>query len=157
MTEEEKKTIEQMFEAMGNSGGRFVIGQVVGSQTINFNGKTLEYTNGSNRESIVPTTDRMKQAVEAVFKQGYCWSARAWAVVFRVYQIKGYNGSIKEFVREVEEWNIRTEHKCDYHAIQKPVSSGIYCGNPDRWKEQGAQGQAVKLAEALIEELKKES
>lgn len=40
MTEEEKKTIEQMFEAMGNSGGRFVIGQVVGSQTINFNGKT---------------------------------------------------------------------------------------------------------------------
>ncbi len=34
MTEEEQKTIEQLFDAMGKSGGRFVIGQVVGSQKI---------------------------------------------------------------------------------------------------------------------------
>ncbi len=37
MTEDEKKTIEQLFEAMGRSGGRFVVGQVVGSQTIHIN------------------------------------------------------------------------------------------------------------------------
>jgi FMN phosphatase YigB (HAD superfamily) len=33
MTEEQQKDIAQLFEAMGNSGGRFVIGQVIGSQT----------------------------------------------------------------------------------------------------------------------------
>ena len=33
MTEEQQKDIEQLFDAMGKSGGRFVIGQVVGSQT----------------------------------------------------------------------------------------------------------------------------
>ena len=48
MTEDEKKTLEQMFEAMGNTGGRFVIGQVVGSQTININGKAPAAENKGN-------------------------------------------------------------------------------------------------------------
>lgn len=33
MTDDEQKQLQQMFDAMGNSGGRFVIGQVIGSQT----------------------------------------------------------------------------------------------------------------------------
>ena len=33
MTEEQKKDIDDLFDAMGKSGGRFIIGQVVGSQT----------------------------------------------------------------------------------------------------------------------------
>ena len=39
MTEEQEKDLERMFRAMGNSGGRFVIGQVIASQT-NFIGTT---------------------------------------------------------------------------------------------------------------------
>lgn len=156
MTEEEKKTIEQMFEAMGNSGGRFMIGQVVGSQIINFNGKTPEQTKGSNNSSILPTTDQLKQAITATMNQGYWWASRAWAVVFRVYQMKGYNGSISEFVREVESWNLKLDPECNYDAVQKPIASGVLSGLPERWKAQGAQGQAVKLAEALLEELDKQ-
>jgi hypothetical protein len=33
MSDDEQKQLQQMFDAMGNSGGRFVIGQVIGSQT----------------------------------------------------------------------------------------------------------------------------
>ena len=32
MSDDEQKQLQQMFDAMGNSGGRFVIGQVIGSQ-----------------------------------------------------------------------------------------------------------------------------
>lgn len=103
----------------------------------------------------LPTADQMKQAVQATMEQGYWWASRAWAVVFRVYQMKGYCGSISEFVREVETWNLKTEHDCSYDAVQKPIASGILSGMPERWKDQGAQGQAVKLAKALLEELGK--
>ena len=44
MTEEQQKDIAQLFEAMGNSGGRFVIGQVIGSQT-NYIGDHLAQRN----------------------------------------------------------------------------------------------------------------
>ena len=52
MTEEQQKDIEQLFEAMGKSGGRFVIGQVIGSQT-NFIGDKFAQKNEetSNQEA----------------------------------------------------------------------------------------------------------
>lgn len=52
MTEEQQKDIEQLFEAMGKSGGRFVIGQVIGSQT-NFIGDKFTQKNEetSNQEA----------------------------------------------------------------------------------------------------------
>ena len=36
MSDFDQNILKQMFEAMGNSGGRFVIGQVIGSQTNNY-------------------------------------------------------------------------------------------------------------------------
>lgn len=146
MTEEEQKTIEQLFEAMGKSGGRFVVGQVVGSQTININTSPAQ----KEEPQDTPSTEEMKQAVLAVTKQGLFWSSRSWAVVYRVYQMKGYKASISEFVREVNAWNIKTDYHCDYDAVRKPIASGKYARSIDKWKADGAQGQAVKLAEGLL-------
>lgn len=101
----------------------------------------------------VPSTEEMIQAVKATFSQGLWWSNRSWAVVYRVWQMKGYFGSISDFVREVEGWKLKSDHDCSYDAVQKPIASGILSGMPERWKEQGAQGQAVKLALALLAEL----
>ena len=106
-------------------------------------------------DSDLPTREAMIQAVEATEKEGLWWSSRSWAVVFRVYQMKGYKGSISEFVREVKAWGLKTDHECNYDAVQKPVASGILSGTPERWKANGAQGQTVKLAEALLRELEK--
>ena len=38
MTEEEKKTLSDLFEAMGKTGAQFQIGQVIGSQVNNYYG-----------------------------------------------------------------------------------------------------------------------
>lgn len=44
MTEEEKKTLSDLFEAMGKTGAQFQIGQVIGSQanTYNYYGERME-------------------------------------------------------------------------------------------------------------------
>lgn len=104
---------------------------------------------------LLLSPDQLKQAVQTTFSQGLWWSSRSWAVVFRVWQMKGYNGSISEFVREVSGWKLKSDYECNYDAVQKPIASGVLSGLPERWKAQGAQGQAVKLAEALLEELEK--
>ena len=52
MTEKQQQDIEQLFDAMGKSGGRFVIGQVIGSQTNYFGDKFAPKNDEtSNRES----------------------------------------------------------------------------------------------------------
>ena len=114
---------------------------------------TIEKATVQMEDSELPSREALIQAVTATEKEGLWWSSRSWAVVYRVYQMKGYKGSISEFVREVEAWNLKTDYKCDYDAVRKPVASGILIGTPDRWKANGAQGQTVKLAEALLREL----
>lgn len=56
MTEEQQKDIEQLFEAMGNSGGRFVIGQVIGSQT-NYIGDHLAQKDGKPLHEDIPHSE----------------------------------------------------------------------------------------------------
>lgn len=47
MTEEEKKTLSDLFEAMGKTGAQFQIGQVIGSQT-----NTYNYYGGKQKEAM---------------------------------------------------------------------------------------------------------
>lgn len=101
----------------------------------------------------LPSEEQMKQAVTTTMLQGLWWSNRAWAVVYRVYQMKGYMKGYTQFAREVKGWEMNKDFECNYDAIQKPISSGVFSGMPDQWEEQGAQKQAVKLAYALLEYL----
>lgn len=101
----------------------------------------------------LPTSEQMQQAVKATVGEGYWWASRAWAVVYRVWQMKGYMKSYAEFYREVSEWEVKTGFECSYDAIQKPIAQGQLVGMPEKWESQGAQGQAVKLANALLDAL----
>ena len=105
----------------------------------------------------LPSEEQMKQAVTKTMSQGLWWSSRSWAVVYRVYQMKGYMHSFAHFAREVKDWEIDTGYECNYDAIQKPISTGVYSGMPDKWEENGAQKQAVKLASSLLEILDNQS
>ena len=58
MTEEQQKDIEQLFEAMGKSGGRFVIGQVVGSQTNYFGDGFAQMSEVSSKRDARETDDK---------------------------------------------------------------------------------------------------
>ena len=95
----------------------------------------------------------MSQAVVATVKQGLWWSNRSWAVVYRVYQMKGYMGGFSQFIRDVESWPVKTGFECNYDAVQKPITSGVLLGNPENWEAQGAPKQASLLAYALLEKL----
>ena len=83
--------------------------------------------------SQLPTREEMIQAVKATFSQGMWWSSRSWAVVYRVYQMKGYMNGFTQFAREVSEWDIKTDFDCNYDSIQKPIVSGQLSGMPDKW------------------------
>ena len=105
--------------------------------------------------SVTPPPEAMARAVERTMAQGYWWASTAWAVVYRVYQMKGYTGSISQFVREVEEWpwQKKPAYECNYDAVCKPIRSGRLAGTPDGWIKNGATAQYAILGTALLKEL----
>jgi len=110
----------------------------------------------SKATSETPPPEAMVRAVEKTMAQGYWWASTAWAVVYRVYQMRGYGGGFSQFVKEVATWprTRQWEMECNFDAVQKPVSSGRLSGMPEMWRANGAQEQATKLAFALMEELR---
>lgn len=66
MTEQQQKDIAQLFEAMGKSGGRFVIGQVVGSQT-NYLGGNLAQGDEKTPHEDVPHSEENVERNEERF------------------------------------------------------------------------------------------
>lgn len=100
----------------------------------------------------VPLMEQLHQAVEKTMQEGYWWANTGWAVVYRIYQMKGYNNSIRQFVREVGtwNWNIDLKHPCSYDCIQKPISTGKLIGRIEKWKENGVKEYAVVLGNMLI-------
>ena len=90
--------------------------------------------------SVIPPPEAMARAVERTMAQGYWWASTAWAVVYRVYQMKGYSGGIRQFVREVEEWPWQKKpiFPCNYDSVQKPTVGGKLMRTIDKWKDDGA-------------------
>ena len=40
----------------------------------------------------------MAKALERTMEEGYWWASTAWAVAYRIYQMEGFTGSIRQFV-----------------------------------------------------------
>jgi len=103
--------------------------------------------------SVTPPPEAMARAVERTMAQGYWWASTAWAVVYRVYQMKGYTGGIRQFVREVKEWPWQKKpiFPCNYDSVQKPIVGGKLMRTIDKWKDDGAMEQMQKLGQALFD------
>ena len=110
---------------------------------------------GSEKETKdnIPPPEAMARAVERTMAQGYWWASTAWAVVYRIYQMKGYTGGIRQFVREVEEWPWQKKpiFPCNYDSVQKPIVGGKLMRTIDKWKDDGAMEQMQKLGQALFD------
>ena len=106
-------------------------------------------------ENWLPSPNQMARAVEKTMAEGCWWAGTAWAVVYRIYQMRGYGGSISQFVREVEEWPFerRLDYGCTYDAVCKPVRGGSLAGGPDEWSRDGCMRQQAILGKRLLEEL----
>ena len=105
---------------------------------------------------VLVAPEAMVRAVEQTMTQGYWWANTSWAIVYRVYQMKGYKGSISQFEREIKTWPWKKElvFPCTYDGIQKPLSSGKLTRTIDKWEEDGASKQMINLGEALLNYLK---
>lgn len=132
------------------------IGQYIGStQSAFYSGKPGIMDDGITTE--LPSVIEMCRAVEATMRRGLWWGNTSWAVVLRVYQMKGYQGGYSQFVREVDNWpfEIQVKYACNFDAVQKPITSGKLSGPLEKWVQNGAHKQNVILAKSLLEELDK--
>lgn len=124
--------------------------------TVNFSmdkdgGISFQHVRRTGKSVIQPEV--MAKALERTMEEGYWWASTAWAVAYRIYQMEGFTGSIRQFVREVQEWPWQKAlaFPCTYDSIQKPIVSGKLSGSIDRWKEDGATEQMQRLAQRLID------
>ena len=114
-------------------------------------GISFQHVRRTGKSIIQPEV--MATALEKTMEEGYWWASTAWAVVYRVYQMEGFTGSIRQFVREVKEWPWQKAlaFPCTYDSIQKPIVSGKLSGSIDKWKEDGAPEQMERLARRLLD------
>lgn len=105
----------------------------------------------------IPTPEQMCKIVEKMMEDGLWYAGRAWAVVYRLYQIWGYQGNHRDFVKEVANWPFKRHQPtdCNEDAIGKPLRSGKYLDSPSTWLAKGAPYDAVKLGLAIEAELNK--
>ena len=141
--------LEQLHQAENNKqGSKIEIVYVAsGGQHVETQINIGAHPNEGSEEptSVTPPPEAMARAVERTMAQGYWWASTAWAVVYRVYQMKGYTGGIRQFVREVKEWPFsdRLDYECNYDAVCKPIRSGRLAGTPDGWINNGSVRQTI--------------
>ena len=151
------RLLEQLHQAgHTNNGSKIEIVYVAsGGQHVETQINIGAHPNEGSEEStsVTPPPEAMARAVERTMAQGYWWASTAWAVVYRVYQMKGYTGSISQFVREVEEWPWQKKpiFPCNYDSVQKPIVGGKLMRTIDKWKDDGAMEQMQKLGQALFD------
>ena len=103
----------------------------------------------------LPAPEAMAWAVEKTIKDGYWWGNVSWSVVYRIYQMKGYQGTVSQFVRDVSQWpfTMPIRYDCNDDAVGKPIRAGKISRSLDKWAEDGASSQFVILGEALMKTL----
>ena len=128
--------------------------QVAYSITNNYQGNAYNGKNHNGaRESRMPTAEKMSDALRRTVSEGYWWSNRAWAVVYRVCQMLGYTGSYSTVVEDAGKWAVDTGYELNYDAIQKPMAKGWLIGPVENWERQGAAKAFPVLANALLDML----
>jgi len=105
----------------------------------------------------VATPEMMNKVVIDSQRNGYWKSARAWAVVLAIYQIWGYQGSVREFVDEVSTWPDidKSSHKCNRDAASKLSQRYLLDKSVERWERNGVPKPycllGLRLEHALTE------
>jgi len=156
--------LEQLHSADKDHQGRPVFIYAPGSQYVDkqFNlgdkmsGKAanMKQTEGEPKSEI-PPPEAMVWAVEKTIKDGHWWGNISWSVVYRIYQMKGYQGTVSQFVRDVSRWSftMHIRYDCNDDAVGKPIRTGKISRSLDKWPEDGASSQFIILGEALMKAL----
>lgn len=155
---DKKKTDEEKVQRVYNfnsSVGQFIEHVDTVNFTLDGNGQFHFNNVGQTVMKKLPSPHQMVAAVEQVIIEGLWYADRSWAVVFRVYQIAGYKGSVSNFVREVLAWPWSKPLECNPYddAVTKPLRDGKMMSDVDDWEAEGVPSRNRVLAEALMRKL----
>lgn len=151
MTEEQQKELEQIFKAMENSGGRFVIGQVIGTQNNHFGSK--EERKESKKEL---NNELLARAIENC--QMYFWAKASYAVVFcicrDVYKMQPNKSAFEKMIEGLQ-YKKKRSYNCPEGTIANAFSDNpIFNENVYDWEKFNALERIIKLRDELLRELK---
>ena len=157
--------LEQLHRAEHPQPGSNIINiYASGSQHIDnqyvFDGKVLEKSFNTNQregesKSEIPPPEAMVWAVEKTMSDGHWWGNISWSVVYRIYQMMGYQGTVSQFVRDVSQWpfTMPIRYDCNDDAVSKPIRTGKMSRSLDKWAEDGASSQFIILGKELMKAL----
>ena len=82
---------------------------------------------GDGHAEKLPAPDAMVWAVEKTINDGHWWGNVSWSVVYRIYQMKGYQGTVSQFVRDVSQWpfTMHIRYDCNDDAVGKPIRTRL--------------------------------
>ena len=149
---------------MDHQGSNIINIYASGSQHIDnqyvFDGKVLAKSFNTNQregesKSEISPLEAMVWAVEKTVNDGHWWGNISWSVVYRIYQMKGYQGSVSQFVRDVSQWpfTMPIRYDCNDDAVSKPIRTGKMSRSLDKWAEDGASSQFIILGKELMKAL----
>ena len=103
--------------------------------------------------SDLPSMAEMAMACEKTREESLWWGHSSWSVVFRIYEILGFKGTMHSFIEEVKKWPLKKPfpYHCDKDAVGKPLRRCKILGPIEKWAADGAQSREVKLGERLLE------
>lgn len=105
----------------------------------------------------IPPPEVMVKAVEKTIDEGLWGTNTCWSVVYVVYRILGYEGTVTDFVRDVASWKFTRKIKfhCNRDSVGKPLRDKRMSFHLDHWVADGVQKPFYQLAVALMKEIKK--
>ena len=107
----------------------------------------------SDGRERLPTDKQMAIVCEQTLKEGLWWGNTPWSVVYRIYCIKGYKGTIADFIDDVQRWPFKKPFakKCNRYSVEKPLRRAKIMGPIEKWRADGASEREIKLGERLAE------
>ena len=105
----------------------------------------------------VATKEMMSRAARITLDGGYWKSQRSWSVVFLVYCIWGYKGSVNDFLAEVMNWpdGVVDRMICNRDAVVKLKNMYSFTNSIPEWRKRGVPEPYCILGEQLDKELDK--
>lgn len=151
----------KVLETLAKNGAK--IGQLIMDNhgTINIEthmDKGEKSSDTNSREEVIPTIDDIMKISKSTMDLGFWKCDRSWGVVYQIWQIWGYKGTVSDFVNEI---NNRIEAKnmayaCTLNAVYKMVSKGKISRNLKQWRPDGVLETYCILGDLVNSELEKE-
>ena len=113
--------------------------------------------NPPNIKEKKATKEMMSRAALLTLEGGYWKSQRSWSVIYEVYYIWGYKGSVNDFLMEANDWpdGVADRMTCNRDAVEKLRNKYVFSKNVNEWRANGIPEPYCILGEHLETELQK--